>query len=113
MEITWPIEYLQKIVNFAAKQAKFFALFSTILMWFFGLLNIIVSGTLTMIINYLSSLDLSQFQGANFSNLDYIGYINSVFPVTEFLLLSVGYAAATGILILIRWAKSFIPTLSN
>ena len=61
----------------------------------------------------LSDGDLGGLQNANFATLDFISYVNAVFPLSEFVGLMTIYGLAWTTLICIRWAKSFIPTIAN
>ena len=61
----------------------------------------------------LSTSRISEVQAANFSAIPMVGYVNAMFPLEEFIGLAVLYSSAWIFLILIRWTKSFIPTISN
>jgi hypothetical protein len=55
----------------------------------------------------------SSFQNINFSGLQLIGYVNAIIPLSEFVGLMTIYVTAWTLVIIFRWVKSLMPTVSN
>lgn len=108
-----PILVLNVIVNYLAKHAKAAALVVAFLLWFNNFIEWIFNVVVAQLKELASSLDVAALQGASFANLEWIGYVNAVVPVSEFVTLGGVYTTAVIVIILIRWLKSFVPTLSN
>ena len=73
----------------------------------------VVSAGLNFAVNQVSALDTSAFSNAAFALVAGIGYANAVFPLSEFVNIWTSVFTAAGIVLVIRWVKSFIPTVAN
>jgi hypothetical protein len=100
------IEYVARVVPVVASVLAFFA-------WAYNIAEMLVIGSLNAIINQIASLDISQLGSADFSAWIWIGYVNALFPLGESIALLGAYYTAWMVVILVRWVKSFIPTMSN
>jgi hypothetical protein len=56
---------------------------------------------------------LDSLKNITFSTIPFIGYVNAMIPLSEFIALMVIYFTAWSIVIVFRWIKSLIPTASN
>lgn len=74
--------------------------------------TMLVSG-LNFLIAHISSIDTSLFSNASFGAVASIGYANAVFPLSEFVAIWTAVITAKLTIIIIRWVKSVIPTVSN
>lgn len=78
-----------------------------------NIFTILVFGALDAIATALQSLDTSGFGNASFAVITGIGYVNAIFPLAEILIVLTAYYTAWGIIISVRWVKSFVPTIAN
>lgn len=81
--------------------------------WGYNIVEMLIVGSLNAIYNQIISLDLSAMASADFAGWVYIGYVNAIFPLSECVALLGAFYTAWLTVILIRWVKSFIPTMSN
>lgn len=84
-----------------------------IIAWWLNLVEIVVVGGIYTIAGVIDGLDVSAFKDASFAAFDYLGYANAVFPLSESFAALSAYAVAWGGVIMVRWIKSFIPTMAN
>ncbi len=61
----------------------------------------------------VNAIDTSAFSNVSFAAITGIAYANAVFPLSEFVSIWTAVFTAAGSVIVIRWVKSFIPTVSN
>jgi len=113
LDIIWPWVWMGKILDYLAKHFTWIGFLMTFVMWITDCFDAIIGGGLDLMINKIAEMNMDSFQQASFSSLEGIQYINAVFPVTEFLQLSVAYCSLMVVVIALRWIKSFIPTISN
>lgn len=109
----WPILYFWKFANGVAKNGKSVSLFVALLLWVNNIIDTVIYGGLNAIGSLMQSLNISAFQNLSLASLPQIQYINGIFPVSEFVSMSLVYVTAVCLLITIRWVKSVIPTLAN
>lgn len=109
----WPIIFFSKIVNALAKNSKWVALITAFLIWVNDLIDKTVTFVMSQLLDLIASIDVSSLQNVSLSGLEYIGYANAIFPISEAVTLSTTYVTAWLIVIIIRWVKSFVPTLAN
>lgn len=112
MILLLPILLLKKFLDGNAKAAKSFAILVAWLLWMFGIVQASVAALGDTITKFMA-LDMSAFYGVNFAGLDYIGVVNAIIPLSEFLALLSIYLTAWGLVIVLRWIKSIIPTMGN
>lgn len=91
----------------------FLAAIVTFVVWITEIIDMAISAVLNQIVEAFNSLDLSAFQSVSLASLEYIGYANAILPVSEFVVLLSLYVTAWLTIIIIRWVKSFIPTVAN
>lgn len=84
-----------------------------LLMWVTDMAKILVIAGFYSIFEMLSTIELDNLQEADLSTLEFIGVGNAIFPFAEMLALLVVYYTLWLNLIVFRWIKSFIPTLTN
>ena len=79
--------------------------------WFFGL----VKKGFDFIKQSISesAAIISTFGNVSLSSIPGIGYVNAVIPLSEMVALLVTFYSLWLLIILIRWVKSFIPTIAN
>lgn len=109
----WPVIFFSKVANALAKNGRFVALFVAFIAWATSLIDAIVNVVLTQIRDAILSIDVSAFQSVSIASLEWIGYANAILPVSEFVILLGLYVTAWLTVILIRWIKSFVPTIAN
>ena len=81
--------------------------------WLYNFIELVLIGTMTWMMDKLNSVDTSAFSGVTLSTIEYIGYVNAVIPLSEMLGVLSAYYTAWITIILVRWAKSFVPTVAN
>ena len=79
----------------------------------FDLGETMLAGGLNYLLTQINSMDTSAFSNASFALVVGIGYGNAVFPLDEAITIGTALATACGTIVVIRWVKSFIPTVSN
>jgi len=70
-------------------------------------------GTLNLVISRLDAIDTSLFSNASFAAVYGIGYANAVFPLQEFVTMWIAIGVGCLSVVVIRWIKSFVPTVAN
>ncbi|MBB5349877.1 hypothetical protein HNR46_000098 [Haloferula luteola] len=91
-------------------------LIGTIFGWFVWVNDLgerIIAGGLNFIIDRLDAIDTTAFSNASFASVAGIGIANAVFPLSEAITMWSALFTAMLAIIVIRWVKSFIPTVSN
>jgi hypothetical protein len=73
----------------------------------------VLVGGLNFLSDRVSAIDTSAFANASFAAVVGIGYGNAVFPLTEMVSIWTALGTACLTVVIIRWVKSFIPTVSN
>ncbi len=107
------IYWFSKVREVLEKVFPFVTSGLALLAWWYNIVAVALVGALHWIRNALNALDLSAFAPADFSAWPYIGVINAIFPLTESLALLGAYFTVWIAVIVVRWVKSFIPTLAN
>lgn len=112
----WPVAFFDKILVAINRFTKPIAVFLALIIWADGFLqNAVISffDTFTAVFTSASYDGISAPGSVSFGAIEYIGYINAFMPISEFVgLLGVYLTAWTGV-IMMRWIKSLIPTISN
>lgn len=70
-------------------------------------------GGLNFFISQLNTIDTSMFSNASFASVAGIGYCNAVFPLSEAIAIWTALGACFVTILILRWVKSFIPTVAN
>ena len=107
------LEWLSRIGEAAIKLIPFVGTTGGLVVWIFDIGERVIAGGLNYAINQLSAMDTSAFSNASFGVIAGIGYANAVFPLAEFASIWTAVFTAAGLVLLIRWIKSCIPTVSN
>lgn len=107
------IYWLQKAAEILGKIAPIAGTILGFIAWLYNLIEVVIIGTIDFITAKLAEIDTSAFSNANFASLQWIGYLNAVFPLSEYLAILSAYYIAWGVVVLIRWIKSFVPTVAN
>jgi len=107
------LSWIAKVGESAAKLIPGIGTFVGFITLIFDLGETMLAGGLNWLIAQLNVLDTSAFSNASFAAVVGIGYGNAVFPIDEALTIGVALATACGTIVVIRWVKSFIPTVSN
>lgn len=111
MEFT--LEGLNRITDWLARAERFLSVILAGVVWAVNAYVGVFKDAWALVTEKLAELDPGAIGSANFGLLEGIGYVNAVFPVTEVVGLYTLYFTAWLCLILIRWVKSFIPTVAN
>ena len=111
--MTWPLLFFTKIAQHLSKFGKFFAMILAFFLWLIDFIEMVITATISQIVASIESLDLSQFSNISLTSIEYISYANAVLPITEFVVLFTAYVTAWLTVVIIRWIKSFVPTVSN
>lgn len=109
----WPLVFFGKVLNHLGRFSRGWLILTTFLLWFFGVIEKCVKTVIEQIGVLIESLSFDQMGNADFTIIDGIGYVNAVFPLTEFIGYVTIYATAWLIVIIVRWIKSFVPTVAN
>ena len=80
---------------------------------FFKLGDSMVAAVLNYALAQINAMDTTAFSNASFASVVGISYANAVFPLSEAISIWTALGTACGIVVVIRWIKSFIPTVSN
>lgn len=111
-----PLPSLSWIAKVGESAARLIPVVGTITGFFtliFDLGERIVAGGINYLLDGLDAIDTSTFDNASFGAIAMIGYGNAVFPLEETMSVGAALIAACTTIATIRWAKSFIPTVSN
>ena len=108
-----PLYWYKELSKYAARLWPLVSTALAFTAWMYNLVWILIVGAYTKINALLASVDLANFGNADFSQWQYIGIVNAIFPLTESLALLSFYYTLWGLVIAIRWIKSFIPTVAN
>lgn len=111
--MSWAIVYFKKILDHLAKNTGAVTIITTFIAWLTGTIPALITSAVTSITNALASFNIEAFSNSNFAGLDFIGYVNAVFPLSEFVYLCGIYVTAWVVIIGLRWLKSFVPTIGN
>jgi hypothetical protein len=107
------IFWFTKIGEYSARIIPFVATFLGFMAWCYNIVEILIVGSLNAIYNAIASLDISALGGADFAAWTYIGFVNAIFPLSEALAMLGAFYIAWISIIVLRWVKSFIPTMAN
>jgi len=108
--VLWSIK---TIGNLLGKWAPLLASAGGIMTIVLGFVNNVLVGSLTYIIESLDRIDVSGFTHPTLAGLDMLSTLNCLFPISEFVTFLTAYWVAWGIIVCIRWVKSFVPTVAN
>jgi hypothetical protein len=109
----WPIFFFSKVASSLSKHVKWLAVVTAFITWILGLIEWAVKTVCMQISNALASINVDAFQNVALASLDWISYANAVVPISEFATLFGLFCTAWLTVILVRWVKSFIPTIGN
>jgi len=105
--------WLQDALNKLARVVPFVSTILAFFAWAYSIVEVLIVGVLNLIKNQIASLDLSMLGGANFAEWAWIGYVNALFPLSEAIGILGAYYTAWMSIIILRWIKSFVPTMAN
>lgn len=97
---------LVKISRFAATGIGFAV---AVVLW----INSLFIGALNLLASKLATIDVSWLKPAALSSIQWIGYFNAIYPLSETAIMFGAYLTAWLVIIIVRWVKSFIPTVAN
>jgi len=109
----WPVIFFNNIINYLAKYQKFCAAVFAFLLWAVGFIDMFIRATIQQIVDAFLSIDTEAFSNVSLSLIEWIGYANAILPLSEFVVLMVAYSTAWLTVIIVRWIKSFVPTIAN
>jgi hypothetical protein len=107
------VYYLSQAAKQIANLLPFIGTVVGFIGWVYNFIEVILIGTFEWLHDTIVTVDASGFSGSNLSGIEWIGYVNAVVPVSEMLSVLSAYYTAWLTVVLIRWAKSFIPTVAN
>lgn len=107
------IYWLQMAAQTLAKIVPGVATLLGFIAWLYNIVEIVLVSGIDYLTQKLAEIDTSSFSDANFNSLQWIGYLNAVFPLSEYLGILSAYFTAWGCVVLVRWVKSFFPTIAN
>lgn len=107
--LTW----LSGVGTAAARLITWLGSGMSLVTWVFDIGEKMLAGGLNFMIDRLSTLDTSLFSKAAFATVAGIGYANAVFPLAEFVNIWTAVFTGISVVLIIRWVKSFIPTMAN
>jgi hypothetical protein len=106
-------DVISRLVQSATKALPFFGSSLGFIALLYDWGDKMLSTSLNYAIANVSAIDTSAFSNASFATVAGIGYANAVFPLEEFINIWVAVFTAAAIVLMIRWIKSFIPTVAN
>lgn len=112
----WPIIFFQALLTYVVKAGRAIAIIVAFLAWFTGLADRCMTEVISQFNLLFAQTNMGGLKpagGVDFNLVESIGYINAFLPVGEFLGLLNIYLIAWCTIIIIRWTKSVIPTMSN
>ena len=101
-----------KVLYWLSSAGKAAAVGGGVSLFFTDLVDNTFMGILEWVLGMLDQLDLAEF-APNRGLIASIETINGIIPLSEFITMFAAYGVAWGIVLLVRWVKSFIPTVSN
>lgn len=107
------LEWLSRVGESALKAIPFFGGAVGVMTWTLDVGEKLLAGGLNYAIDKVSAIDTSAFGNATFTAVGAIGFGNAVFPLSEFITIWTAVFTAAGSVLVIRWIKSFIPTMAN
>lgn len=102
-----------KLMRHLAKNSKWVASAFAFCLWVKGLIDQAVLVVISQITQAINSLDLGAFTNVNLAGVSMIGVANAILPISEFVTLLAVYLTIWSTVIIIRWIKSFVPTVAN
>jgi hypothetical protein len=109
----WPQEFFFKLMRHLAKNSKFIASAFAFCLWVKGLIDQAVIIVISQIKQAIDTLDLAVFSNVNLGGVSMIGVANAILPISEFVTVLGVYLTIWSTVIIIRWIKSFVPTVAN
>ncbi len=109
----WPVVFFGKVINHLGRYSKGWAIVTAFVAWITGIIPVLVTTVMNQIQQLFATLTFSQFQNIDFSAMASIGLINAVLPLSEMLTVITIYTTMWITVIVIRWIKSFVPTIAN
>lgn len=112
------IKLIYELLKWTVNSSKFIAPIFAFILWIVGLFESLVSSVMdscALLIDEITGA-MDSFGGADLSasnGMQVMSLVNTLFPLTEVLVLLGIYYSTWGLIIIIRWVKSFIPTLAN
>jgi len=107
------VQWLVSVAKIIGKLTPFFGTVVGLVTLVYDLGTIIIVGGLNFLADRLDAIDTSAFSNAGFGLISSIGYFNAVFPLSEAIVVWTALLTAKLAIVVIRWVKSLIPTLSN
>lgn len=111
--MSWALVYFGKVLNHLGRYSKGWAILTAFIAFITGGIPALVSLVMQQIGQLIASLAIDELGNVSFAGLEYISFVNAVFPLSEFVVLMGIYCTAWVTVIVIRWAKSFVPTMAN
>jgi hypothetical protein len=111
--MSWAVAYFAKILNHLGRNSSGWVIFTTFIAWITGGIPALVTSVMQRIGEAIAAVTFNELGSVDFSALEYIGYVNALIPLTEFIYLCGIYVTAWVSIISIRWVKSFVPTIAN
>lgn len=108
-----PIVLLAKFLDSNKKYVTGFIVLCSFVAWLVGFIQSAITSVIATFAGIFSALNLDSFGSVDFSGLEFIGYVNAFIPLSEFVGLLTIFLVAWGAVILLRWVKSFVPTIGN
>ena len=109
----WPIIFFSKILNHLGRFSAAWAMFCGFLAWILGVIDALVTVVMDQLTALFNSFSTSGLGNVNFATVENIGLVNALFPLSEFITMCGIYVTAWVTVIIIRWVKSFVPTMAN
>lgn len=107
------LSWISKVGESAARLIPVVGTITGFVTLIFDLGEKIVAGGFNFALERLDAIDTSAFANATYGAIAFIGYGNAVFPLDEAMSIGAALITACTTVAVIRWVKSFIPTLSN
>ena len=105
--------FSQTLLAWAVRNTKKVAAIAAFVFWIIGFIEVAIVGVVKAIVLLIQSIDTTGLGNVDLSTAEWIGYFNSVLPLTEMIGLLILYFSLLTTIYTIRWIKSFVPTIAN
>jgi len=107
------LSWIARVGESALKAIPFFGSAVGFIALIFDIGERVLVGGINFLISSVNSIDTSLFSNAAFGAVSGISYANAVFPLSEFVTIWTSVFTGAAAVLVIRWVKSFVPTVAN
>lgn len=111
--MAWAVVYFGKMLNHLGRYSRGWAIFCAFCAWLVGAIDSLVGAAVAQVTSLFASFSTTGMGSVDFAGLEYIGHVNAIIPLDHFAVILGIYVTAWITVIIIRWIKSFVPTIAN